>query len=44
MKGLTPNIKEKNPHEHNGESLHFSPHTDSSQSANNDVVKKINNI
>ena len=32
MKGLTPTITEKNPYEHNGESLHISPHTDSTQS------------
>ena len=32
MKGLTTTIKEKNPYEHNGESLHISPHKDSSQS------------
>jgi len=40
MKGLTATIKEKNPYEYNGESLHKSPHTESSQSVEKEVVTK----
>ena len=40
MKGLTTTIAEKNPYEHNGESLHISPHTESSLSIKDEVVTK----
>tara|TARA_B110000914_G_scaffold221836_1_gene234276 strand:+ start:193 stop:1689 length:1497 start_codon:yes stop_codon:yes gene_type:complete len=40
MKGLTTTIKEKNPYEYNGESLHKSPHTNQSKTTDNEVVKK----
>ena len=40
MKGLTATIKEKNPYEYNGESLHKSPHTKYSQSVGEEVVTK----
>ena len=40
MKGLTTTIKEKNPYEYNGESLHISPHTNQSETADFNVVNK----
>ena len=40
MKGLTTTIEEKNPYEHNGESLHISPHTESSLSVKDEIVTK----
>ena len=40
MKGLTATIKEKNPYEYNGKSLHKSPHTESSLSVEDEVVAK----
>ena len=40
MKEVTPILKEKNPYEHNGESLHISPHQNTTQSVDNEVVTK----
>ena len=40
MKEVTPILKEKNPYEHNGESLHISPHQNTTQSVDNKVVTK----
>jgi tRNA-2-methylthio-N6-dimethylallyladenosine synthase len=40
MKGLEETIPVKNPYEYNGESLHISPHTNQSETTDNEVVKK----
>jgi tRNA-2-methylthio-N6-dimethylallyladenosine synthase len=40
MKGLEETIPVKNPNQYNGESLHISPHTNQSETTDNEVVKK----